>query len=155
MAAAAILSLSIKSDIRRAPEKATSHEINIQFASMRLSTFVKPATKVVNNYRLSHITRTAETKTKLTPAQIASSEVTPQEFYAWSKVNVCEEGGNWHVNGPKYSGGLGINKDNWVRYHGTDFAPIGSEATPDEQIVVGERIQPDAPDQNGCSKDGW
>lgn len=87
----------------------------------------------------------------LTPEEIAARQVTPEEFAAWSKVAVCEEGGDWHVEGSEYSGGLGISTDNWVAYGGEFFAPTGAQATPQEQIVVAERIQPDPPDQYGCS----
>jgi len=75
--------------------------------------------------------------------------VTPAEFAAWSKVNACEEGaGNWHQRGPVYSGGLGISETNWVVYFGQrDFGDEAS-ATPDQQIMVAERIQPNPPDQN-------
>lgn len=93
-------------------------------------------------------------RTHLTPAQIAAKEVTPAEFAAWSKVNVCEEGGNWHVAGSEYSGGLGISNVNWAHYGGTAFSPTAAGATPDEQIVVARRIQPNPPDQNGCGG-GW
>lgn len=87
----------------------------------------------------------------LTPAQIAAKEVTPAEFAAWSKVNVCEEGGDWHVSGSTYSGGLGISNANWISYGGQFFSNSAATATPDEQIVVAMRIQKDPPDQNGCA----
>jgi hypothetical protein len=90
----------------------------------------------------------------LTPAQIARREVTPEEFREWSKVNVCEESGNWHVEGDEYRGGLGISNRNWVIFGGLKFAPNAAVATPDEQIVVAEHIQPNPPDQNGCDG-GW
>ena len=77
--------------------------------------------------------------------------VTPAERAAWDKVNICEEGGNWHVHGSVYSGGLGISETNWVVYGGQrDF---GAEwaASPDQQIVVAMRMQRYPPDQNGCT----
>lgn len=89
-----------------------------------------------------------------TPAQIARREVTPKEFAEWSKVNVCEEGGNWHVKGTEYSGGLGISNVNWIHYGGEFFSQSAADATPDEQIVIARRIQPNPPDQNGCDG-GW
>ena len=93
-------------------------------------------------------------QTHPTPAQIAMHEVTREEFVAWSKVNVCEEGGDWHVRGSKYSGGLGIANDNWVQYGGEFFSHSAADATPAEQIVVAMRIQPNPPDQHGCGP-GW
>lgn len=77
--------------------------------------------------------------------------VTPAERAAWERVNICEEGGNWDVNGYRFSGGLGITRANWVAYGGLQFAPDGAAATPDEQIMVAERIQFNPPDQHGCA----
>lgn len=97
------------------------------------------------------LTTTTTAPPTLTPEQIAASEVTPAEFAAWSKVAVCETGGNWSAEGPIYSGGLGIANTNWIAYGGGEFAPNAGQATPDEQIVVAMRIQTNPPDQNGCS----
>jgi hypothetical protein len=66
---------------------------------------------------------------------------------------MCEEGGNWHADGSRFSGGLGITRANWVEYGGLQFASEGALATPDQQIMVAERIQSGAPDQYGCH--GW
>lgn len=94
------------------------------------------------------------------PSAVASTVttdgVTDAERAAWSKVNVCEEGGNWHVQGGLYEGGLGINVTNWASYGGLqDFGPEWS-ASPDQQIIVAMRIEGNGyvPDQNGCSG-GW
>jgi hypothetical protein len=66
-------------------------------------------------------------------------------------VNVCEESGNWHVQGSVYSGGLGISMTNWDVFGGLrDFGPEWA-ATPSEQIIVAERIQTSPPDQDGCT----
>jgi len=68
----------------------------------------------------------------------------------WDRVNVCEEGGDWHVQGAVYSGGLGISEANWRAFGGErDFGPEWG-ATPQQQVIVAERIQPYPPDQNGC-----
>jgi hypothetical protein len=79
--------------------------------------------------------------------------VTPSERAAWERVAVCEEGGNWNADNGGFSGGLGITRTNWIAYGGGAFAPEGAMATEDEQIMVAERIQADAPDQGGCH--GW
>ncbi|HVX47889.1 MAG TPA: transglycosylase family protein [Candidatus Saccharimonadales bacterium] len=91
----------------------------------------------------------------LTPEEWAARQVSPEEFREWKKVNICEEGGDWHVSGPVYSGGLGISNVNWVAYGGRRFAPTGATATPAEQIVIAQRIQPNPPDQHGCDPGGW
>jgi len=71
----------------------------------------------------------------------------------WSKVNVCEEGGNWYVRGGVYSGGLGISDVNWSIYSaGLGFPANAADATPAQQVYVAERIEGGTyvPDQNGC-----
>jgi len=87
---------------------------------------------------------------QLTPAEKAAKMITAAEIEAWSMVAVCEEGGDWHVSGSEYSGGLGISNYNWVAYGGEIYAPTAATATPREQIVIAKRIQSDPPDQNGC-----
>jgi transglycosylase-like protein len=69
----------------------------------------------------------------------------------WRRVAMCEEGGNWHVRGPLFSGGLGISDSNWVYFGGRQFASNASLATPVEQVIVAMRIQSNPPDQNGCT----
>jgi len=77
--------------------------------------------------------------------------VTPSQRAAWNRVASCEEGGNWQADGPRFSGGLGISRTNWVAYGGLQYAPSGAQATPDQQIMVAQRIQFSPPDQYGCS----
>jgi hypothetical protein len=79
--------------------------------------------------------------------------VTPEQRAEWSRVAMCEEGGDWASDGSRFSGGLGITRANWAAYGGEQYAPEGAMATEDEQIMVAERIQFDPPDQYGCS--GW
>jgi hypothetical protein len=79
--------------------------------------------------------------------------VTPEQRAAWERVAMCEEGGDWNVNGGEFSGGLGISRANWDAYGGTQFAGEGADATEDQQIMVAERIQSYPPDQDGCR--GW
>lgn len=56
------------------------------------------------------------------------------------------------MEGPMYSGGLGMLNQTWVAYGGTQFASNAGEASETDQIIVAMRIQPDAPDQDGvCS----
>jgi hypothetical protein len=81
----------------------------------------------------------------------AGDTVTPAQRAAWGRVAMCEEGGNWSADNGRFSGGLGITRTNWIAYGGGAFAPEGAMATEDEQIMVAERIQSTAPDQNGCS----
>jgi hypothetical protein len=66
---------------------------------------------------------------------------------------MCEEGGDWRADGSRFSGGLGITRANWAEYGGLQYASEGAMATPDQQIMVAERIQSSPPDQGGCR--GW
>lgn len=77
-----------------------------------------------------------------------------EQVAEWGRVNLCEEGGNWHVEGSLYAGGLGISRTNWRAYGG-----VGDEAAADpvDQIAVAMNIEARAgsagfvPDQNGCA----
>jgi hypothetical protein len=103
----------------------------------------------------------ASTATPAPPAPAATpvaatgpiDTVSPSERAAWERVAMCEEGGNWHAESSRFSGGLGITRANWDNYGGREFAPEGAMATEDQQIMVAERIQPTPPDRYGCS--GW
>lgn len=114
---------------------------------------IKPQPTTTSSSLHNHYSHTNNThpNAHLSPALVASRQVTSAERAAWSKVNICEEGGNWHVSGSKFSGGLGISNVNWKKYGGEQFTHTAAVATPDEQIVVAMRIQHNPPDQNGCS----
>jgi hypothetical protein len=88
----------------------------------------------------------ATTTTTSIPPPLVSDGVMAQ----WNKVAMCEEGGNWHVRGATYSGGLGISNYNWGAYGGTQFAYSAADASPEQQVIVAQRIQTNPPDQNGC-----
>jgi len=110
-----------------------------------LTDFPSLVTTKVQNVATTQSRNAATTPTVIQPS------VTPAQLASWSKVNVCEEGGNWHVQGEMFSGGLGISNANWIAFGGTEFAPDAADATPAEQIIVAERIEPSPPDQDGCS----
>jgi hypothetical protein len=80
--------------------------------------------------------------------------VTPLDVQQWSRVNICEEGGNWHIRGSMYSGGLGISNTNWLYYsRGMGLPYSAADATPIQQIAVAKKINAgySVPDQNGCA----
>jgi Transglycosylase-like domain len=85
------------------------------------------------------------------PAPIVVDTVSSAQRAAWDRVAGCEEGGNWQADGPRFSGGLGITRTNWAEYGGLKYASSAAQATPDQQIMVAERIQSYPPDQRGCS----
>jgi hypothetical protein len=91
-------------------------------------------------------------------ANMVVDGVTPAQIAAWNKVNICEEGGRWNVDGPVYSGGLGFSHYNWTRFNTFGYPADAAYATPTEQIRVAVAFAtaylggPNAaPDQNGCS----
>jgi hypothetical protein len=157
MAVAALLPMAFKADIGPVHDRLTNPEMTISADPRLVSYSVTLSNKLVQDYLVAHPVEKANTSAALTPAEIAAKDVTPLAFKRWSKADVCEEDGNWHAfpEGPDFSGGLGISVDNWNKYGGQKFAPYGAGATPDEQILIAERIQINPPDQNGCVKGGW
>jgi Transglycosylase-like domain len=92
-----------------------------------------------------------------TPTNTVSADpgiITDADRTAWQKVAICETGGNWQMQGSSYSGGVGFANSTWASYGGLDFAPNAGLASMDQQIAIAKKIQPNPPDQNGCSG-GW
>ena len=97
------------------------------------------------------------------PAAVASPAaadygLSAYQIAEWDRVNVCEEGGNWHVEGAVYAGGLGMSRANWSRFNTFGFPGDAAQASPLQQIRVAVAFatyyygNPDAaPDQNGCT----
>ena len=63
----------------------------------------------------------------------------------------CETGSDWAMEGPVYSGGLGMLNTTWDAYGGQQYAPNAGEATPQEQVNIAEKIQETPPDQGRCN----
>ena len=82
--------------------------------------------------------------------------VTAEDMRKWQKVAICEQGGNWKVQGPYFSGGLGFRNYVWVAYGGLLYAPNAGLATPQQQVAIAKKINSNGyvPDQNGC-EGGW
>ena len=84
--------------------------------------------------------------------------LTSYQMAAWDRVNMCEEGGNWNVDGPVFAGGLGMSRANWAQFNTFGFPGNAAYATPYQQIRVAVAFatyyygSPNAaPDQDGCS----
>lgn len=75
----------------------------------------------------------------------------------WATVALCETGGDWSMEGPIYSGGLGMLASTWAGYGGLAYAPTAGQATPAEQVTVARRVETPAPFSDtpagGCQ--GW
>jgi resuscitation-promoting factor RpfA len=87
--------------------------------------------------------------------------VSPAIMAQWGKVAWCESHGNWTYNGARYDGGIGISRGNWVAYGGHEFAPAPHLATPEQQVIIAQRIQSAngyagfVPDQNPGECHAW
>ena len=93
---------------------------------------------------------------ELAPAMSVYSRVVinPIIENQWKLVAQCETGGNWKARGPVFSGGIGIRNINWKYYGGTAFAQNAADASPQEQILIAQKIEGNGyiPDQYGvCS----
>jgi Transglycosylase-like domain len=89
---------------------------------------------------------------------VGADGVTNFQRVAWFRVNMCEEGGLWNVDGPIYSGGLGFSHANWDTFNTFGYPSDAARATPEQQIRVAVAFavrywgNPNvAPDQHGCS----
>ena len=93
------------------------------------------------------------------PVQVATGDgVTDFQRAAWDRVNMCEEGGAWNIDGSEFSGGLGFSHANWNEFNTFGYPSDAAFATPEQQIRVAVAFatrywgNPNAaPDQNGCS----
>jgi peptidoglycan/LPS O-acetylase OafA/YrhL len=63
--------------------------------------------------------------------------IAPESF--WLAIARCETGTNWK-NGGRFSGGLGIYVGSWKAWGGLDFGPAPADATPEQQVIVADRI---------------
>jgi hypothetical protein len=91
-------------------------------------------------------------------AGVTDDGVTNFQRAAWDRVNMCEEGGRWNVDGAVYSGGLGFSHANWSQFNSFGYPADAADATPEQQIRVAVAFavrywgNPNAaPDQSGCA----
>ncbi|MDX1658493.1 MAG: ubiquitin-like domain-containing protein [Nitriliruptorales bacterium] len=60
----------------------------------------------------------------------------------WYKLAKCESNLQWHYNGPSgYDGGLQFHPDTWRNFRPDGYPDYAYEATPEQQIEVGKRVQ--------------
>ena len=60
----------------------------------------------------------------------------------WDNLAQCESGGNWHINTANgFSVGLQFAQTSWNAVRGNEFAPTPHQATREQQITAGERLQ--------------
>lgn len=59
----------------------------------------------------------------------------------WNAIAGAESGGNWSINtGNGYSGGLQFSPSTWSAYGGNQYAPEAWQATPQQQMAVGNNV---------------
>ena len=59
----------------------------------------------------------------------------------WDRIAACETQGNWSMQGPSFSGGVGFANSTWSSFGGNEFAPNAGQATREDQIIVAERVR--------------
>jgi hypothetical protein len=60
----------------------------------------------------------------------------------WHDLAHCESRGHWHINnGNGFTGGLQFLDSTWLANGGDEFAPSAYLATPEQQIIVAERLR--------------
>jgi len=62
----------------------------------------------------------------------------------WDTLAQCESGGNWAINtGNGLYGGVQLDRGAWLSYGGGAYAPLPSDATREQQIVIAEKVRAD------------
>jgi len=60
----------------------------------------------------------------------------------WDRLAQCESGGNWAINtGNGFYGGLQFTRQTWLAYGGGSYAPYAHQATREQQIAIGKKVQ--------------
>lgn len=61
--------------------------------------------------------------------------------HMWDNVAYCESTWRWHINnGNGFHGGVQFHPNTWNAYGGGEYASHAFQATPEQQISVGERV---------------
>jgi Transglycosylase-like domain len=58
----------------------------------------------------------------------------------WDAIARCETQGNWSMQGPRFSGGLGFANTTWSGFGGQQFASNAGQASRAQQIIVAQRV---------------
>ena len=76
-----------------------------------------------------------------TAAQQAAEAEKASRDSIWDRIAACETQGNWSMQGPSFSGGVGFANSTWSSFGGNEFAPNAGQATREQQIIVAERVR--------------
>ncbi len=62
----------------------------------------------------------------------------------WDALAQCESGANWAINtGNGLFGGLQLDRGAWLSNGGAAYAPLPSDATREQQILIAEKVRAD------------
>jgi resuscitation-promoting factor RpfB len=76
------------------------------------------------------------------PSPTAATTAKKATSNHWDQLAKCESGGNWSLNtGNGYHGGLQFHPDTWNRHKPSGYPAYAYQASREQQIVVGERVQ--------------
>lgn len=119
---------------------------DLELAAARRSVLARPVEGVL----LTHAAKVTEQERVAAAAEAArAAAMARRTTVDWDSIATCETGGNWSMQGSRYSGGLGFANTTWSSFGGGEFASNAGQATREEQIVVAERVY----DEYGLS--GW
>jgi Transglycosylase-like domain len=74
-----------------------------------------------------------------TAAQRAAEKASRDSI--WDRIAACETQGDWSMQGPSFSGGVGFANSTWSTFGGNESAPNAGQATREQQIIVAERVR--------------
>lgn len=81
------------------------------------------------------------------PAGTTPSALAPPPWTVWDDLAMCESTYRWSINsGNGFHGGLQFHPRTWTAFGGQEFAAYAYQASREEQIHIGMRVQ---------AKQGW
>jgi hypothetical protein len=105
---------------------------------------VRPAPRPVEGVLIKHAATQAATQAAAQAAAAAgaarAAALAPKTGVDWDSIARCETGGNWSMQGSRFSGGLGFANTTWRGFGGGEFASNAGMASREEQIHVAERV---------------
>ncbi len=109
----------------------------IELAVARRSVSDRPVEGVLR----THAARVTEQERVAAEVEAArAAAMTQRTGVNWDSIAACETGGNWSMQGSRFSGGLGFANTTWSGFGGREFASNAGQASREQQIVVAERV---------------
>lgn len=109
----------------------------VELAVARRSVSARPVEGVLR----THAANVADQERVAAAVEAArAAAMTQRTGVNWDSIASCETGGNWSMQGSRFSGGLGFANTTWSGFGGGEFAPNAGQASREQQIVVAERV---------------